>query len=225
MMVQLFFCWRIFVLGKITIFPVVIATLSITQFVSAFYTGVQIAIIGNLLQMKLLTSYIVMLGASGLCDVIIAITMVTFLFKARTSFHDTNDVLNKLITLTVETGMITALATITEIILLVVYRHNNTHFIVCLMLGKLYSNTLLATLNTRAILRTPSQTSQQYNNAKKVSLWDDEPNSASPIVGSHGVHVFTSTESRKDEIVIERQSQSCSLWSVKAEPTNSKNAY
>ena len=115
-----------------------------------------------------------MLGASGLCDVIIATTMVMFvsdhilkyvaLFKLPPAGHSKNciyygtneDVLNKLITLTVETGLITALATNFEIILLVVYRHTNMHFIMyvifsndrrfceitafrCLMLGKMYA--------------------------------------------------------------------------------------
>lgn len=54
------------------------------------------------------------------------------LFRARNpAFRDTNTVLNRLIILTVETGMATALATLVEIILLVGSSHNNLHFLVC----------------------------------------------------------------------------------------------
>lgn len=65
-----------------------------------------------------------------------------------------------------------------------------------------YSNTLMATLNARAILRTPSQTSQQYDNARKLTLWNDAPDPVSLRSASHGVHVFTTTESCKDEIAL-----------------------
>ena len=53
-----------------------------------------------------------------------------------------------------------------------------------------------------AILRTPSQTSQQYDNARKLTLWNDAPDPVSLRSASHGVHVFTTTESCKDEIAL-----------------------
>ena len=90
-----------------------------------------------------------MIGASGVCDLIITTTMLTFvshhiislnnpnplkllfpqLLRAKTSFHGTNTMLNRLITLTVETGMLTAVATWVEIVLLVVRPQDNLHLI------------------------------------------------------------------------------------------------
>jgi hypothetical protein len=232
LVVHSFFGWRIWVLGKTLIIPCLIVAVSLTQCVSAFYTGIQFAVIGDFRRIKLLTSYIVIwLGGSAACETIIAITMVTFLFRARNSaFRDTNSVLNRLITLTIETGMATALATLTEIALLVAFSHTNLHFLICIMLAKLYSNTLLATLNARALLRNPSQSSQQYIHAKKTLLWDDAPNpSPTPRSGRNYAHVSTRAESRgstqSDIIFLEHGTNASSVWSSKADPATSKNAY
>jgi len=220
LIVQLFFCWRIFALGKTVVIPIIIAVIAFVQCGFAFHTGIWIAATGNLRLGKIIPSYVVMLGASGICDLIITTTLVTFLLRARTSFHGTNTVLNRLITLTVETGMVTAIATWVEIVLLVVHRQDNLHFIICIMLGKLYSNTLLATLNARVALRASSQTSQQFKDAKKPLLWDDEPDPTTlhdpmtinapmtlnvPMTLNstpHRVHISTTTETRKDDIGI-----------------------
>jgi hypothetical protein len=220
--VHSFFCWRIWVLGRQLVIPCLVVAVSLTQCVSAFYTGVKFAIIGDFQRIKLLTSYIIIwLGGSAICDSIIAITMVTFLFRARNSaFQDTNTVLNRLITLTVETGMATALATLVEIILLVASSHNNLHFLVCIMLAKLYSNTLLATLNARIVLRAASQSSQQYIDAKKTLLWDDEPGPfPTPRVSRNYVPGFTSGGSQQgDTMLLEPSTEENLIWSSKAGP-------
>jgi hypothetical protein len=69
--------------------------------------------------------------------------------------------------MTVETGLITTTAATTELILYLVYQKNNLHMIPALALAKLYTNTLLATFNSRSIAfsgstRTEAEHSTQY---------------------------------------------------------------
>lgn len=89
------------------------------------------------------------------------------LARASTGFSQTDSVITKLIRMTVETGMLTTTAAITELILFLVYQHNNLHMIPALALAKLYTNTLLATFNSRSLAftsssRTDAERSTQY---------------------------------------------------------------
>jgi hypothetical protein len=112
--------------------------------------------------------------------------MVTILFRAgnKTAFSQTNSIMAKLIKLTVETGMVTTIGAVTELIFFLVFRTNNMHFIPFLMLAKLYSNTLLATLNSRAAFGA-SKTRQP------AALWDDDVSSGSRSTGSSSNHKFS----------------------------------
>lgn len=66
-----------------------------------------------------------------------------------------------------------------------------------------YSNTLLATLNARIVLRTSSQSSQQYVDARKTLLWDDEPGPfPTPRVSRNYVPGFTSGGSQQGDTIL-----------------------
>lgn len=51
--------------------------------------------------------------------------------------------------MTVETGSLTAFCAVMELFLFLKWKENNLHMIPALALSKLYSNTLIATLNSR----------------------------------------------------------------------------
>jgi hypothetical protein len=51
--------------------------------------------------------------------------------------------------MTVETGSLTAFCAVLELFLFLKWKENNLHMIPALALSKLYSNTLIATLNSR----------------------------------------------------------------------------
>ncbi|KAG8679163.1 hypothetical protein FRC09_019208, partial [Ceratobasidium sp. 395] len=150
--VQLFFAWRIWVLSKSIPLAGLIVSIAVAQGLCAMYSGIKFAIINDVTKIaSLFPSATVWLGGSALCDFIITISMVTFLARASTGFSQTDSVITKLIRMTVETGMVTTTAAITELILYLVYQHNNLHMIPALALAKLYTNTLLATFNSRSV--------------------------------------------------------------------------
>ncbi|ETW75408.1 hypothetical protein HETIRDRAFT_456021 [Heterobasidion irregulare TC 32-1] len=176
--VQIFFCWRISVLGKSRILPLFIAVISILSWAMAFYCGIKART--PVLKINELDPEVWLTG-SAVCDVMIAVVMVRFLIRASSSSHwmETKDMLNKLIKLTVETGMITAFGATIELIFFWVFHHNNIHFI-------LYSNTILATLNARAVFKSGSSVSSGSAQGRSVALWEDSGTSFNFTTGRSG---------------------------------------
>ncbi|KII83992.1 hypothetical protein PLICRDRAFT_180014 [Plicaturopsis crispa FD-325 SS-3] len=95
------------------------------------------------------------LTGSFICDALIAGSLLYIFFKARseTQIRRTTTLLTKLIKVTVETGFITAVVAGLQLIayLLDIAVPNQYYVMFSLLLGKLYSNVLLATLNARTV--------------------------------------------------------------------------
>ncbi|KAG8706358.1 hypothetical protein FRC08_001116 [Ceratobasidium sp. 394] len=85
---------------------------------------------------------------SALTDTLITCALTWYLLTHRTGFPETDDIITRLVRMTVQTGLITTLwATVDLIIFLTVA--NNLHLFFQLPLCKLYTNTLMSTLNSR----------------------------------------------------------------------------
>jgi hypothetical protein len=100
----------------------------------------------------------------------LALTGILWRRKRQTKFAETTGVLNRLIRLSIETGALTSGAAICEIILWLAYQTVYYHFIPFLVLGKLYSNVLIATLNCRnPLFLASTASSQNYLSAASSS--------------------------------------------------------
>ncbi|KAG8927505.1 hypothetical protein FRC03_011811 [Tulasnella sp. 419] len=156
--VQLFFAWRIWRLSGSRILSGLIVCLALAQSISAMVSGIWFAILNDITKIStLFPSATVWLGGSALTDVIITVSLVAYLSRSSTGFSTTNDIITRLIRMTVQTGAVTSLAAIVELILFLVYKTNNLHMIPALALAKLYTNTLVATLNSRSQAFTSSR--------------------------------------------------------------------
>ncbi|KAG8822123.1 hypothetical protein FRC17_009647 [Serendipita sp. 399] len=91
----------------------------------------------------------VWLGGTALCDLIITTAIVSFLLIKIAGFKPTDNVVSKVIKMTVETGALTTSFATADLILFLLFPATNLHLIFCIPLAKLYSNTLLAMLNAR----------------------------------------------------------------------------
>ncbi|QRV79274.1 hypothetical protein RhiJN_07289 [Ceratobasidium sp. AG-Ba] len=202
--VQLFFAWRIWVLSKSIPLAGLIVSIAVAQGLCAMYSGIKFAILNDITKIaSLFPSATVWLGGSALCDFIITISMVTFLARASTGFSQTDTVITKLIRMTVETGMVTTTAAISELILYLVYQHNNLHMIPALALAKLYTNTLLATFNSRSVAfggstsRTDDNVrSTQYGNQNEWRRRD----TVGHTVSKDRVQITTVRETHADDL-------------------------
>ncbi|TFK49008.1 hypothetical protein OE88DRAFT_1646604 [Heliocybe sulcata] len=148
---QLFYAWRIRVLSQNWILPITITALSLLQGACSWYTAIELKILNDfsLLQDKTYRVTSVWLGGTALCDLIIAASMIFYLHKSRTGFSRTDDIVQRLIRVTVETGLICTIIALIDLAVYVAYKDNNYHFTPVLTLSKLYANSLLASLNSR----------------------------------------------------------------------------
>jgi len=170
--VHFFFCWRIWKLCRIRSIPCLIMMTSLLSWGMAGFCGIHGRQLG-ILKLESLTPFVIVwLGGSTFCDMVITVTMVTILFRARsrTIFKEAASITTRFIQLTVETGMATAAGALSELILFATFQGKNMHFLPFLMLSKLYSNTLLTTLNARC-----SHDGRQATDIETSPLWFHSP--------------------------------------------------
>lgn len=152
MLVQIFFSWRVRVLTNmlwvmigIVFLAVVSCLATVTVFlVAAILVPSPTASAAQYLQPVV----IVWLVSSVSADTMISTVLVYYLQRHKTGFVRTDDTINKIIRLTVQTGVITSVWAAVD---LGVYLGDSTahHLIFNLSLAKLYSNSLLSSLNAR----------------------------------------------------------------------------
>lgn len=77
------------------------------------------------------------------CDLVIAASMVYYLKKSKSGFRSTTIMLEKVIRITVETGLACAAGALIDMGLFIGFPNTNYHLTMCLLLSKLYSNSLM----------------------------------------------------------------------------------
>ncbi|KAJ1303218.1 hypothetical protein OPQ81_011417 [Rhizoctonia solani] len=88
------------------------------------------------------------LVTSAIADTAITIVLSWYLHSHRTGFSKTDDLITRLIRVTVQTGLITTVWALIDLLMYLVVP-NSLHLLFNLPLPKLYSNSLLSTLNAR----------------------------------------------------------------------------
>ncbi|KAJ7761120.1 hypothetical protein B0H16DRAFT_1719816 [Mycena metata] len=165
-MAQSFYIWRIYSLSKSIYAPIFIALFTVS-----FYYGIVVSIEGRGVdKLFALSPEITALArwfdlvsykqtprlntrplGSAACDMLITLSLVWVFSrqKKKTNFSRTSGIINRLIRYSVETGAVTTIGAVIEVTLWLTSRQWNIHFIFFLVIGKLYSNMLMATLNAR----------------------------------------------------------------------------
>jgi len=155
--IQFFFAWRIQRITRSYWVPAVVAVLALASTAGGFLTGVKIAILRLFaLKPELHWPALLWLVTSTVADLLITGTLVRSLSQRKTGFVVTDTVVDKIIRLTVQTGMITAIFAIGDVVCFLVLPHTAVNFIWDLTLAKLYANCLMSTLNARASLMSSS---------------------------------------------------------------------
>ncbi|KAJ6580119.1 hypothetical protein DFH09DRAFT_1310066 [Mycena vulgaris] len=149
---QSFYAYRIYVLSKSWFIPVFIVTLSLTSAVGAFLCsgfGLEVMTTASLTTPKTTVASGVWLGGACASDIIITGCMAYYLSTVDSAFRRTRVFLSKLIRLTIETGSVTALVTLTALALFYAFPNRNYDLVPGLIIPTLYANTILAILNAR----------------------------------------------------------------------------
>ncbi|KAF8908270.1 hypothetical protein CPB85DRAFT_1222934, partial [Mucidula mucida] len=93
------------------------------------------------------------LAGTASCNTLIAVSMSLTLLKSRTGMCQTNILLSRIICLVVETGTVCAVCAVLDLILYLVFMHNNYHLAPSITLTKVYLNSLFAVSNLRFSVR------------------------------------------------------------------------
>ncbi|KAK0542724.1 hypothetical protein OC845_006481 [Tilletia horrida] len=169
-MCQSFFAWRVHRLTHTWWIPAIILLSGGASFLCAIGTtiGVTIVIYYNELQ-RIRSVVIIWLTGAALADTVITSALIWTLNKSRTGFAATDDVLTRLIRATLQTGLLTSTFAIVDLVLYL-SSTSTLHLVFNLPLAKLYCNTLLSSLNARAMVPvTEHFTSEMQSTSQRQS--------------------------------------------------------
>ncbi|KAH9019122.1 hypothetical protein EDB85DRAFT_2154020 [Lactarius pseudohatsudake] len=148
--VQGYFCYRIWVLmNRRSWICWIIAVNAVIQAVAEIWLSITALMSGKYVVSK--PGIYLWSIPSAIADILIAVAMTLLLRRASGKFS--NFVLIRVIRLIVETNALTASVAVTTLVLCVAFPHELYYVYTADILGKLYSNTLLVSLNNRIYFR------------------------------------------------------------------------
>ncbi|KAJ6609049.1 hypothetical protein B0H10DRAFT_1814445, partial [Mycena sp. CBHHK59/15] len=162
LVVQVFFCYRIYIIRNTSLYLCIFIAL-VSQTLRMCTTTIEpfsFMYVQFIALCQVLTSCSQMwLIGDAIADILISVVMSYFLLKASHNQHrQTNDIVKRIVRLTIETN---SLSTVVAILSLILFYGipNTTYFIApTMVLAKLYANTLLVTFNNRAFIRAGGTT-------------------------------------------------------------------
>ncbi|KAJ6457052.1 hypothetical protein C8R47DRAFT_1227594 [Mycena vitilis] len=132
---------------------------------------------------KLHNSALLWFLSSCVADILITVSLVLTLMRRKTGFSGTDSVIDKIIRMTIQTGMLTAVFAVLDVICFMVFPHFAVNFVWDLCLSKLYINCLMSTLNARAGLNGISGSGGVSEPRRNMSRGITHP--TSPTNGRH----------------------------------------
>ncbi|KAJ7829222.1 hypothetical protein B0H14DRAFT_2810757, partial [Mycena olivaceomarginata] len=157
---QAFLIHRVFKLTKNKPLVVCLATMSIGGYVCGWIAAVKSAImkrVGKLHQiLPLVTSW---LALFCIVDLLVTAILIFVLVHSKTGFRRTNTIINRLIRGAIQTGLFAAMAALCDLFCFIFAPHTNFYMMFAYPLGRIYTNTLLDTLNARMVFYRMDQQS------------------------------------------------------------------
>lgn len=146
---QLFFAYRINMISETRTVPVFIIILSAASGVSALIAGAQFYSAGSFsaLRSNTLTSVGIWNGTGAMCDIIIALSMPYYILKKGTGLPATHAIIIKIMSLLIETGVVTAVIAMVHLVLY--FAFTDAFLVPGVTISKVYANTMLMILNNR----------------------------------------------------------------------------
>jgi len=149
--VQIFTAWRIMVISQSKVMAILITLLALTSFGGGIWTAVDVAVFRSFeFKPALNTPGAVWFSTSAAADLLISGSLVFSLSRRKTGHTATDVSINRIIRLTLQTGCITTIFALADLISFLVSPMTAISFVWDFSLSKLYTNALLSTLNARA---------------------------------------------------------------------------
>ncbi|KAJ7116976.1 hypothetical protein C8R44DRAFT_983308 [Mycena epipterygia] len=165
-LVQQFFCWRIYKLGKSTILPALASFTSWVSFVLLYFTVSKYGEASQLAELVLearsinaqLKNLIIITNTlSAAVDVMISVVLAILLQSSKTGFKQSTDLINRLMVFTFAIGLPTSIFALLTAISIGAFPQTQLSVSFYILLGRLYTNSLFVTLNSREYIRSGSE--------------------------------------------------------------------
>jgi len=211
MISQSYLIHRLYMLTKNRILVAAALACSICACVSGFYSGTLVGVLGNVKYFdRLSVPVAVWLGSQTIADVIITISLITVLLRSRTGFRRTDTVVNRLIRGAIQTGFFVSLFAMADLFGFLFDQSSNLYSVFAMPIGRIYTNTLMDTLNARAHLKTlgispvdldseTNPTSIRLQNSSKLNT-SQNPHTMHSVQVQQG----STTETSKSEKTLEK---------------------
>ncbi|KAI0000817.1 hypothetical protein BJV74DRAFT_116020 [Russula compacta] len=173
--VQYFFAYRVWVLSnkKSWWLYLVVSVSSLASAAGALMGATYAFIHDRFLSGEMLrvASFTWLIG-NAVADILITASMLYYLTRRRTAGdgYFSDNVLSKIIRLTVETNLMTCTVGVIALLLAFVYPDKDWYDCPIAILGKLYSNTLLVSLNNRVSFREVSPSREVTHSFRTVTV-------------------------------------------------------
>ncbi|KAJ7135994.1 hypothetical protein C8R44DRAFT_869687 [Mycena epipterygia] len=193
--VQWFFCYRIYIIRRESLyFCIFIALISLLQAAGGIGGGISSYLSANEVHdhNRIIFVYLWLIG-DAIADVLIAVTMSYLLLSASRQQHkQTNDIVKRIVRLTIETNALSMVVAVLSLILF--YGTPNTTYFICptMVLAKLYANTLLVTFNNRAFIHQTGSTTA--HSASVNNSYQSRSGSRKSLPFSAGLGLNSDTE-------------------------------
>ncbi|KAK0214559.1 hypothetical protein IW262DRAFT_278484 [Armillaria fumosa] len=156
LLVQSFFTYRVYILSRknipITLFlgSLVLGEFGVTM--AYFVRGWSVKLVAEIpSKLSDLSRSMNAVGAAG--DMCITISLIYLLQRSKSGFRRTDAMMNQLILFSLNSGLLTSICAITSLILVLVCPDTFLYITFYIILGRLYTNSFLATLNARFKIR------------------------------------------------------------------------
>ncbi|KAF9451110.1 hypothetical protein P691DRAFT_757589 [Macrolepiota fuliginosa MF-IS2] len=161
--VQILYAYRIKILSTSYTCGISIAFLSFVQLVGGVTAGVGAKLVGNFEAHTTyeFVGYVVNKAGAALCDILIAILMTYYLLRMRKNSRMAEDIITRIIRLVVEAGTMTSLFAVVDLVLYFTDAENGSSWALRLIVGKLYTNSMMVIFNNRFSIRT-----NRYDNSE-----------------------------------------------------------
>ncbi|TFK37299.1 hypothetical protein BDQ12DRAFT_216821 [Crucibulum laeve] len=189
--VQIFFTFRIFRLSSAKIrwwITGIISLAILAHFCFGIETVVFLFIKKELKKLPEITLFAAMPFAlvAVLSDIFIALALCILLHGSRTGFRRTNAVVTTLMIYAINRCLLTSVVAVAEVIVFAIAPDSLWFLAIDFVIGKLYANSLLATLNSRQSIRVGVGSSVNTVHLSDIDFEGSGNNSTVPKVDSRG---------------------------------------
>jgi len=211
--IQMFTAWRISVISQGKKIPALVCLFSLVSFAGAMKVTVDVAtfkLFSTKDTFKFNMPGVIWFVGSACADVLITVTLVYSLSVRKTGHASTNVSVNRIIRLTVQTGLVTMLFALADLLFFTISSKTAISFVWDFSISKLYTNALLSTLNARVGWNSLNSTDQDPDNV----LFGDTTFRAATNPST----TFLSNPSRRNNMMVTSEASAAANQSFELEP-------